>query len=678
MVAVNEEADQPATLVAMHEWVHNLRKSDTDLYNRLAAEVRRQGLLPAWAQRMRREGNRTDPDSVVEELTADAVADAFTDPEFLRELGRRDVVLFRQVADSILRFLDSLLGTARDRGTAEYLIDVQAFRDILADAVQEFDARGRRSAGEGGAEPVFQARQEQAQTRTADSGDNLPMLSTIEEVLEAAADSGGVVFVRWSAGPAFDMRPGARSRDYLAGGEHSGLSAVPIRSDMSKAQVAKFLKEYGFLRMRGDVQAHLYAGEQVGTDSDGYPSIRPTRHIGALSDDLVASLDSGLARRLELQDQVRDGEARLARIFDPVGRQIVQARVREARAELARLAPDEADAETMFQRPTNAQRRATALQNKHAAFGQLAALGYPQGSATFNYDAGRWEGRRGALNRARENLQDKLLSMREVERDIESSLGVVLQDAERVYRLENLAHGRVSDQMDKLERDVLEPMRQLMREADLSLDQLHDYLLARHAPERNAKVASINPDMQDGGSGISTADAQAIMAGTKEGPYSGKKLTGKDRQTLAKVGRLLDQMRTRTLDNLERAGTISAQQRQQIEGAYTHYVPLRGKGEADDFGGGNANAGGGGRVDYAGPRVRRALGRGEGNLPHHIFAEMLGDAERAIVGAELARVREGVLRLAQQYPNRDVWQVEPSTARRTGFASSTLACANPC
>ena len=466
VVAVNEEADQPATLVAMHEWVHNLRKSDTDLYNRLAAEVRRQGLLPAWAQRMRREGNNTDPDSVVEELTADAVADAFTDPEFLRELGRRDVGLFRQVADSILRFLDSLLGTARDRGTAEYLVDVQAFRDILADVVQEFDTRGRQPAGEGGSEPVFQ-------------------------------------------------------------------------------------------------------------------------------------------------------------------------------------------------RPTNAQRRATALQNQRAAFGQLAALGYPQGSATFNYDAGRWEGRRGALNRARENLQDKLLSMREVERDIESSLGVVLQDAERVYRLENLAHGRVSDQMDKLERDVLEPMRQLMREADLSLDQLHDYLLARHAPERNAKVASINPDMQDGGSGILTADAQAIMAGTKEGPYSGKKLTGKDRQTLAKVGRLLDQMRARTLDNLERAGTISAEQRQQIEGAYTHYVPLRGKGEADDFGGGNANAGGGGRVDYAGPRVRRALGRGEGNLPHHIFAEMLGDAERAIVSAELARVREGVLRLAQQYPNRDVWQVEP-------------------
>lgn len=202
-------------------------------------------------------------------------------------------------------------------------------------------------------------------------------------------------------------------------------------------------------------------------------------------------------------------------------------------------------------------------------------------------------------------------------------------------------------------------MRETMRKAGLSLDQLHDYLLARHAPERNAKVASINPDMQDGGSGILTADAQAIMAGAKAGPYSGKPLSPEDRKALAEVAKMLDTMRARTLENLERSGQISGQQRRQLESAYKYYMPLRGKGDADDFGGSNSRAGAGGRMDYAGPRVRRALGRGEENLPHHIFAELLGDAERAIVGAELARVREGVLRLAMRYPNKDVWEVAP-------------------
>lgn len=465
-IAIDERADQPAMVVAMHEWVHGLRDSDPDLYERLADEVRRQERLPAWAKRMAAEGNRTDPDGVVEELVADAVADAFADPAFLRSLGQRDVGLFREVAEAALRFLDVLLGSVRDRGTSDYLQDVQAFRDELAVVLEEFDARGDRAA--------------------------------------------------------------------------------PSRDDAPR-----------------------------------------------------------------------------------------------------------------FQRPGAAMARLGAIQGQQVVLGQIAAQGYSLRASGWNYQSNRWEGVRGQYMKARAALQDKFIALREAQQDIEATLGGVLDDASNAYRLENLAHGRVGDRMDKLEREVLQPIQALMRENGLTMAQLHDYLLARHAQERNAKVASINVDMPDGGSGISTADARAILAGSKPGPYSGKPLDADARAALDKVAALADRMREQTLDAMVEAGTITQQQAAQLRSAYRHYVPLRGKGEADDFGGDNGRAGGAGRIDFAGPRVRRALGRGEGNLPQHLFAELLGDAQRAIVAAELAKVRQAFLRLAMRYPNSQAWTVEP-------------------
>jgi hypothetical protein len=465
-IAIDERADQPATLVAMHEWVHSLRDTAPDLYERMAAEVRRQGRLPAWANRMAAEGNRTDPDGVVEELVADAVADAFTDADFLRSLGQRDVGLFQQAAEAILRFLDSLLDGTRGRGTADYLKDVQAFREELAAVLREFDRRSERAAP----------------------------------------------------------------------------------------------------------------------------------------------------------------------------------------------APDDAP---RFQRPGSAVARLGALQGQQVVLGQIAAQGYPLRPSGWNYQSNRWEGIRGQYLKARAALQDKFIALREAQQDIETTLGGLLDDASNAYRLENLAHGRVGDRMDKLERDVLQPIQQLMRKHKLTMAQLQDYLLARHAPERNAKVASINADMPDGGSGISTADAQAILAGSKPGPYSGRPLNADARAALAKVAALADRMREQTLNAMVEAGTVSKQQAAQLRAAYRYYVPLRGKGEADDFGGDNGRPGGAGRIDFAGPRVRRALGRGDGNLPQHLFAELLGDAQRAIVAAELGKVRQAFLRLAMRYPNSQAWTVEP-------------------
>lgn len=481
-IYVDESSDRPATLVAVHEWVHQLQRDAPELYRRLEQEVRRQGNLPAWAARMRADGNRTDDDSVAEELTADAVADAMTDPDWLRGLAARDVGLFRQVADSILRFLDSMLAKITTRGTNAYLTDVQAFRDVLAGVLEE-------SA--------------ESRTREAD------------------------------------------------------------------------------------------------TESD------PAMRRGDFSPD---------------------------------------------------------DTRIAFQRRTAAEVRFDALQGRMFTLAKLQAMGFRAGAQGWNYRANDWDddGVRGKLKQARANLQDKFYALAEAQDDIAAAVGAVVDDAQNAYRLENLAHGRTGDRMEKLEGTILQPLSKIMRDAGLSMDVLEDYLLARHAPERNKRIAAINDDMPDGGSGITTADARAILSGAKPGVYSGKLLDRDTLATLSKAAALVDRMREQTISAMVESGSLSDAQAKALRDAFKYYVPLRGKGETDELGGtDNSRSGGAGRIDYRGPRVRRALGRGEGNLARDIVAEMVGDAQRAIVAAELAKVRGALLRLAMANPNPDAWTVAP-------------------
>ena len=148
VIYINETSQYPITLTAAHEWLHNLRKTHPALYGQLAAEVQRQGRLPEYQQRLKRDGEPRweQADVVQEELTAAAVGDAMTDPQFLARLAEKDGGLFARVAKSFLAFLDTLTARWRSQGSNAYLRDVQAFRDKLAAVLQAYE----QQAGQAG------------------------------------------------------------------------------------------------------------------------------------------------------------------------------------------------------------------------------------------------------------------------------------------------------------------------------------------------------------------------------------------------------------------------------------------------------------------------------------------------------------------------------------------------
>ena len=107
-------------------------------------------------------------------------------------------------------------------------------------------------------------------------------------------------------------------------------------------------------------------------------------------------------------------------------------------------------------------------------------------------------------------MQDSMLPVGRMIDDIKAAGGnvPVAMDA---YLKEDLLQGKVADMLEKRGKSLYTPLIEAVSKSGISMQDFENYLYARHAPERNKYIASINPKMPDGGSGLSNADAKAMM-----------------------------------------------------------------------------------------------------------------------------------------------------------------------
>lgn len=255
----------------------------------------------------------------------------------------------------------------------------------------------------------------------------------------------------------------------------------------------------------------------------------------------------------------------------------------------------------------------------------------------------------------RTRTQDRYLPLKKAQRIIERSFGKPLADEMDVYRGEELMHGRIAERVDRLHEEMVRPLFDTMAEEDVTIEALESYLYARHAPERNAQIAKINPDMEGAGSGMTDTQAAAIMARIER--------DGKT-PAMERLAARVDAIREATLDAQAEYGLISRERAAEMRATYKHYVPLRGFKEVDDADPAAAtriNRSGGG-INVRGPEGKRAFGRrSEADSP---LAYLLLQAEGAIVRGETNRVAQEFVRLAESTPNPDFWEVQKVTTGR--------------
>jgi hypothetical protein len=264
-------------------------------------------------------------------------------------------------------------------------------------------------------------------------------------------------------------------------------------------------------------------------------------------------------------------------------------------------------------------------------------------------------------------LQNKQIDTKRVQ----ELIGDIEEDW-NVYEKEQLYHGRTAAGIRNFLLKELLPVIKDIERLKISPEDVRTYLHNRHAEERNNQMNKINPDvydettgrtrpnpLKDKGSGISTADARAYLAG----------LDPARKQVLEQIATKFDQMVKGTQQILINSGAESADTIAKWNSTYEHYVPLfRVEDEmARPTGMGGTGQGFGVRGAFS----KRALGS-EKDV-QDILSNIIAQRERALIRAEKIRVGRALYGLAIQNPNSDFWlAINPDAIRNKKQAIAEL------
>lgn len=249
---------------------------------------------------------------------------------------------------------------------------------------------------------------------------------------------------------------------------------------------------------------------------------------------------------------------------------------------------------------------------------------YNRAPATTPAPAGLTIPEQGLLRRVQAAIQDNFNRVRQVQERITEITGQPIPERSNYYGAEANRPGRVAARLEDAKRDMTEPLMAKLAKSGHTMEELGELLHAMHAQERNEAVARINKDMPDGGSGMMTADANAILR---------KYATNKTLQKLANEARDIAKA---TLELKLAYGLIDIETFDALASAYKNYVPLKGDGEF-------------------GPKVKRAMGHEE--REEMIVQNIARDYELAVVAGEKNIARQSLLSMVLENPDPELWTV---------------------
>jgi phospholipid N-methyltransferase len=245
-------------------------------------------------------------------------------------------------------------------------------------------------------------------------------------------------------------------------------------------------------------------------------------------------------------------------------------------------------------------------------------------------------------NVALRKMADKFKVLKDLQKNIQDAGGTV-NESNDAYLAEELFHGKTEEDLRQMRETFIKPLADKMAKFGIEQKDLDQYLYAKHAPERNAHIAEINPELQEAGSGMSDAKAAEIIQQVRD--------SGKLEQYEQLAGMVYDMLETRreTMRSagLEEDGMIDA-----WENKYEFYVPLKGW-AVDEQQDGMARTGSG--FNIAGKESKRAMGRSSEAASPSSYA--IQDLTETLIRRRKNEVGNALLNLVQDNPNKGYWQV---------------------
>lgn len=295
--------------------------------------------------------------------------------------------------------------------------------------------------------------------------------------------------------------------------------------------------------------------------------------------------------------------------------------------------------EPMVARPSFSNQAQQYVQQLNAQNGAQAAGG-TQATASFVTPVHT------KLAEATRGLQDEFIMLKRAQEAIEQARGLPLPEGMNAYMMATLFPGRHNARLEDFREKAVEPLAKAMKEEGLTLDDVGLYLLARHAQERNALMAQRDPKRfgTDGGSGMMDGTAQQVIldfAAANKIP------------ALQRIAAMVDKIIEADRDLRLASGLISQQTYDDMTNKFKHYVPLRGFAEMDEGDGMMPRVGKG--LSVSKREFQASLGRT--SLSDNPLVNAILQAEEGIVRAEKNRAAKALLRLAQNNPNPEMWEV---------------------
>jgi len=238
---------------------------------------------------------------------------------------------------------------------------------------------------------------------------------------------------------------------------------------------------------------------------------------------------------------------------------------------------------------------------------------------------------------------DKHIDTKRVIEAINNESGRI-EDAWNPYLKEELFHGRTAKQTTDFLKNDLRPLLEDMDKRKVTLEELNNYLHARHAKARNDFIAKRDPNKPDGGSGLFNDEVDAYMDALDKTP--------KLKKTYEEIAEKIDKIVTETQELLVSSGLEKQSTIDTWRESLPFYVPLNREPDELDFI--NASSGMGQGFAVKGSFTKAAVGSLK--TVSDIVGSLALARERAIVRAEKVRVGRALYALAIQNPNPNFWK----------------------
>ena len=260
------------------------------------------------------------------------------------------------------------------------------------------------------------------------------------------------------------------------------------------------------------------------------------------------------------------------------------------------------------------------------------------------FDSGQWDvPETGRVDALIQKLQDGRIDLKRAQDAIVES-GRAIDEKFDARLAETLYAGRVAHRTENFINGEAKELLERMARLNVDMTELSDFLLARHAPERNKQIAKVNPDLPDGGAG-SNSKGELMTTQAAKDYIAG--LPSETKLKMTTLAALVDKITKGTRELLVSEGLESPDAIQAWEGAYSNYVPLfkdEAQGVSHPIGQG---------MSVRGSASRRATGS-TGEVTN-MLAHVLMQREAAITRAEKNRVGLALYGLALSNPNKDFW-----------------------